>query len=115
MNDTHTPGENKKSPEEALIADRRRILAMTPEKALETITEHPMPVSLVQSMAEEDFHLLVHAVGPDDAHPVLALASNRQWEYLLDVETWIKDRMDTHALTLWIKRLLKADPDRLTH
>lgn len=115
MTDTSTLTNSKKAAKEALTADRRRILSMTPEKALEAIAEHPMPVSLVQSMAEEDFHLLVHAVGPDDAHPVLALASNQQWEYLLDVETWFKDRMDTHALTLWIKRLLKADPDRLTH
>lgn len=115
MNDTNIPTNSRKASEEALIADRREILAMTPEKALTAIAEHPMPVSLVQSMAEEDFHLLVHAVGPDDAHPVLALASNQQWEYLLDVETWFKDRMDTHALTVWIKRLLKADPDRLTH
>ncbi len=110
-----SPEQLKKEREKQLTLERQQILSMTPEKALSAIAEHPLPVTLVQSMAEEDFYLLVHAVGPDDALPVLALASNPQWEYLLDMETWIKDRMDTHALTLWIKRLLKADADRLTH
>jgi hypothetical protein len=115
MNDSKTPAPIKERRENALALERRQLLSMTPEKALTAIAEHPYPVTLVQSMAEEDFYLLVHAVGPDDAHPVLALASNQQWEYLLDMETWVKDRMDTHALTLWLKRLLMADPDRLTH
>jgi hypothetical protein len=105
----------KKQREKALAEDRRNILALSPEKAIEAIAEHPYPVTLVQSMAEEDLYLLVHTIGPDEAHPVLALASNAQWEYLLDMEGWDRDRMDAHALTEWIQRLLKADPDRLTH
>lgn len=105
----------KKQREKALAEDRRNILALPPERALKAIAEHPYPVTLVQSMAEEDLYLLVHTIGPDDAHPVLALASNEQWEYLLDMESWDRDRVDPHALTLWIQRLLKADPDRLTH
>lgn len=115
MNDSKSPAQIKSEREAALALERQEILAMTPEKALAAIAEHPLPVTLVQSMAEEDFYLLIHSVGPDDAHPVLALASNNQWEYILDMETWAKDRMDTHALTLWIKRLLRADADRLTH
>ena len=105
----------KKQREEALAEDRRNILALPPEQALKAIARHPFPVTLVQSIAEEDLYLLVHTIGPDDAHPVLALASNEQWDYLLDMESWDRDRIDPHALTLWIQRLLKADPDRLTH
>jgi hypothetical protein len=105
----------KKQREEALAKERRNILALAPERALKAVAEHPFPVTLVQSMAEEDLYLLVHSIGPDDAHPVLALASNEQWDYLLDMESWDRDRIDPHALTLWIQRLLKADPDRLTH
>jgi hypothetical protein len=105
----------KKEREKALAEERCKILALAPEQALTAIAEHPFPVTLVQSMAEEDLYLLVHAIGPDDAHPVLALASNEQWDYLLDMDSWDRDRVDPHALTLWIQRLLKADPDRLTH
>ena len=45
----------------------------------------------------------------------MALASNQQWEYLLDMETWVRDTIDTHSMTTWLERLLKADPDRFTH
>ena len=115
MNDQLKPAEIKKQREAALAEDRRTILHLPPEQALKAIAEHPYPVTLVQSMAEEDLYLLVHTIGPDDALPVLALASNEQWDYLLDLETWDRDRLDPRAVTNWIARLLKADPDRLTY
>jgi hypothetical protein len=107
--------ETRDARAKALAVERRRILALPPEKALDAILEYPLPVTLVQSMAEEDFYLLVHTIGPDDALPVLGLASKEQWEYLLDMETWARDRVDPLAMTEWFDRLLKADPDRFTH
>lgn len=101
--------------EQALDRDRRAVLGALPEKALDLIADHPYPVTLVQSMAEEDLYHLIHAIGLDDAVPVIALASNRQWEYLLDMETWARDTVDTDAMSSWLSRLLKADPDRFTH
>ncbi|MEJ2040564.1 MAG: DUF6178 family protein [Desulfosarcinaceae bacterium] len=115
MKDLTKLTDNQRRRELELLKERRRILGLTPEKALDAILDAPFPVTLVQSFAEEDLHLLVHAIGPDDALPVLALASNEQWDYLCDVETWVHDRMDTGALTQWWQRLLKADPDRFTH
>jgi hypothetical protein len=116
MDDTIKSLKSQKAERAKTLAmERRKILAMTPEKALEAIADHPYPVTLVQSMAEEDLYFLVHHIGPDDALPVLALASNRQWEYLTDLEGWQGDRMDPHSMTKWLHRLLKADPDRFTH
>ena len=116
MNDTADSLTTKKSErDKALAIERRKILALTPEKALDAIAEHPLPVTLVQSMAEEDLYFLVHRIGPEDAQPVLALASNQQWEYLMDLEVWSRDRLDSHGMTQWLNRLLKADNDRFTH
>ena len=116
MNDISKSLKSKKTESaEALALERRKILAMTPEKALDAIADHPYPVTLVQSMAEEDFYFLVHHIGPDDALPVLGLASNQQWEFLTDMEGWQGDRMDTHGMTQWLHRLLQADADRFTH
>ena len=113
---------NQKSPQakrlarqQALALDRRRLLTLPPEKALTLVADHPYPVTLVQSMAAEDFYFLVHAIGTEDSRPILALASNEQWEYLLDMETWQRDHLAPHEMTLWLERLLKADPDRFTH
>ena len=105
----------KKERQAALAEGRQKLLSLMPEKALEAIADHPYPVTLVQSLAEEDLYLLVHSIGPDDALPVLAHASNEQWEYILDMEVWSRDRLDQRAMTQWLHRLLKADPDRFTH
>ena len=108
--------QNKKNERTlALAEDRRRILNLAPEQALDAITEYPMPVTLVQSFSEEDLSLLIQHIGLDDALPVLALASNAQWEYLIDMETWHQGQPDNLSLTRWLDRLLKADPDRFTH
>jgi hypothetical protein len=106
---------SQKNDAKALAVERRKILSLPPEKALEAVAEHPLPVSLVQSFGEEDLYMLVHTIGPDDALPLLSLASNQQWEYLLDMDAWQRDRLDPGALTEWYDRLLKADPDRFTH
>lgn len=101
--------------EKALAQDRKTILNLTPERALEAIAEHPYPVTLVQSMAEEDLYFLIHHIGPEDALSVMALASNQQWEYLLDMEVWERHRINSHSMTQWLNRLRKADADRFTH
>ncbi|MFW5937169.1 MAG: DUF6178 family protein, partial [Desulfosalsimonas sp.] len=85
-----------------LAADKRRILQLSPEKALDEILDHAQPAALVHSMAEEDFFFLVNEIGPEDALELLSLASNRQWEYILDLETWNRDRINTGALTHWM-------------
>jgi hypothetical protein len=116
MNDTAKSLQTKKiDRQKALAVERRKILAMSPEKALDAIAEHPYPVTLVQSMADEDLYFLVHNIGPEDALPVVGLASNQQWEYLMDMEGWNRDRMDSHSMTRWFRRLLNADNDRFTH
>ncbi|MFW6081064.1 MAG: DUF6178 family protein [Desulfosalsimonas sp.] len=95
-----------------LAADKRQILSNPPEKALDEILEHPQATALVHSMAEEDFFFLVHDIGPEDSIELLSLASNRQWEYIIDVEIWNRDRINTGALTHWMNLLSQADGDR---
>ncbi|GAG10346.1 unnamed protein product, partial [marine sediment metagenome] len=76
------------------------------------IIDAPRPVRLVQSLAEEDLYWLINDIGIQDALPVLSLASNDQWQYLLDLELWTKDHLDTEATNHWLGLLMKADPER---
>ncbi|MFZ5570946.1 MAG: DUF6178 family protein [Thermodesulfobacteriota bacterium] len=93
---------------------RTEILGMPPEKALNAILEAEEPLPLVHSFAEEDFYFLVHDIGPADSLPLLALASGRQWEYLLDLEIWQKDGISQSNLITWLSLLMQADSGRLT-
>ena len=71
------------------------------------------PQKLVGSLPSGDFYWLIKRVGPDDCLPVLGLASEGQWQYLLDLEIWKRDRLDLEEVTAWLGRLQEADPRRL--
>ena len=91
---------------------RREILSLPPEKALKEILEAHQPAALVHSFPEEDFYFLVNDIGPGDAIELLSLGSNRQWEYILDLEAWEKDRIEIKAVTKWFDLLLRSDSHR---
>lgn len=96
----------------ALQIKRSEILALPPERAMESILSDPHPAALVHSFPETDFYLLVQDIGPEDALPLLALASDRQWDHIVDLESWSQDRIDIKSLTRWMSLLLEADPKR---
>ena len=91
---------------------RRKVLELPPEKALDRILDDPQPAALVHSFPEQDFYLLINEIGPEDSLPLLSLATNKQWEHIVDLETWQKDRLDPKAVTRWLSLLLEADPKR---
>lgn len=97
-----------------LLETRRRIISLPPEKALDSILEMHQPAALVHSFPEQDFYFLIHDIGPEDSLPLLQLASARQWEYILDMEIWDRDRIKMESVTQWVDLFLQADPERLS-
>ncbi len=91
----------------------KEIMSLPGKEAMERILDSFTPAHLVQSLAPEDLYWLVQDIGPEDALPILARATSEQWQYVLDLELWRKDRLDFHALHYWLPLLLKADPQRL--
>jgi len=97
---------------EKLREKRLQILALPPKKAMETILEDPQSVALVHSFAEQDFYFLIHDIGAGGSLPLLTLASNRQWEHIVDLEVWRRDQIDIESVSRWLSLLLQADPKR---
>jgi len=91
---------------------RRQLMTLEPREAMERILNDPQPLALVHSFPEQDFYFLIHDIGPEDALPLLALASNRQWDHLVDLDTWQKDQLDIRAVSRWLDLLLEADSKR---
>jgi len=96
-----------------LAAERKKILALPPEEALERILDASQPAAIVHSIPPEDLYLLIQEIGHDDALPLLALASNRQWDFIVDMEVWQRDRINLGLVTKWFNLLLQTDADRL--
>ena len=107
-----TPDKKNTVRLQQLHEKRRSIMALSPEEALDRILDDPQPAALVHSLPMTDFYLLVHDIGPDDSLPLLQLASDRQWDHLMDLETWQHDRLDLSAASRWMDLLLTADPNR---
>ena len=109
--------ENKKviTRIENLHQMRKKIVSMSPENALNAILDSPQPTALIHSFPEEDFYFLIHDIGLEDSHPLLSLASAKQWEYIVDLEVWQKDRIELKSVTRWLDLLFKVDPNRFIH
>ena len=103
---------NIRRKEMKLRALRQDILASAPEEALDMILDAPAPASLIQSFPDQDLYYLIHKIGPYDCIPILALARSDQWEYMLDVEVWDRDRLNTAMMTKTFDLLFQADPER---
>ena len=97
---------------EKLREKRLQILALPPKKAMDTILEDLQPVALVHSFPEQDFYFLIHDIGAGDSLPLLTLASNKQWEHIVDLEVWRRDQIDIECVSRWLSLLLQADPKR---
>ncbi len=97
---------------EKMRKKRLQILSLPPKKAMETILEDPQPVALVHSFPEQDFYFLINDIGAGDSLPLLALASNKQWEHIVDMEVWHRDRIEVESVSRWLSLLLNADPER---
>jgi hypothetical protein len=100
---------------EKLREKRLQILALPPKNAMAAILEDPQPVALVHSFPEQDFYFLIHDIGAGDSLPLLSLASNKQWEHIVDLEIWRKDRIDVTSASRWLSLLLEADPERFIY
>ncbi|MFH1488046.1 MAG: DUF6178 family protein, partial [Pseudomonadota bacterium] len=57
--------------------------ALSGSQILDRVLSSPSPEELVKSLPSEDFYWLVKRVGEYDCLPLLELASEEQWQYLL--------------------------------
>jgi len=97
---------------ENLARQRKELLSLSPGEMLNAVLNSNQSTALVHSFSEEDFYFLIHNIGIEDAHPLLYLASNKQWEYIIDLEVWEKDRTEPASMTKWFDLLFKVDPGR---
>jgi uncharacterized protein DUF6178 len=108
----HSPTVSVEERIQRLKMKRAAVMDLPPEKKRGEILSFAQPAALVHAFGEQDFLLLVEEVGPDDALELIALASDRQWEHLLDSRIWDGDRVDVTRMTRWFDRLFRTDARR---
>ncbi|ETR67346.1 MAG: metal-dependent hydrolase of the beta-lactamase superfamily, partial [Candidatus Magnetoglobus multicellularis str. Araruama] len=96
----------------ALKEMRKELLTLSPEKALNAIISCKQPLPLVHSIPAQDLFVLIHEIGLNDALPILSMASEQQWLYIMDAQIWKRDRLCMTETTRWLYWLQKSDPIR---
>lgn len=91
----------------------KRIRSLSGRDIIRNLLELDNPREAVRRLPEEDFYWMVKKVGEQDAVALLELASEEQWQYLLDLETWNGDRVDVICTGAWLERIEQADSVRL--
>ncbi|MDY7036848.1 MAG: DUF6178 family protein [Thermodesulfobacteriota bacterium] len=89
------------------------LFAISGSEALNRILEYDDPKPLIQNLAKVDFLWLIKKIGETDSLPILKIASAEQWQYMLDMEIWQRDRLDLNQISTWLDRFQQADPERL--
>ncbi len=76
---------------------------------LKHILDLENPKKVIQKLPLQDFYWLIKKIGEDDCLPVLELGTREQWQHVMDLEIWQKDRLDMSEAFRWLQRLQLAD------
>jgi hypothetical protein len=87
--------------------------SLSGREVLTHIFNRENPSALIQGLSSQDFYWLVKKVGEEDSHSLLHLATPDQWQYLIDLDLWVKDQVQLHQFNFWLRQLLDADARRL--
>ena len=80
---------------------------------LDWLLAQERPAALLRRLPEQDCYWLAKGCGSEERIALLALCSEAQWQHLLDLEIWDRDRLDLEAVGRWLTRLIQADAPRL--
>ncbi|OPX34084.1 MAG: hypothetical protein B1H12_10690 [Desulfobacteraceae bacterium 4484_190.2] len=91
----------------------KELYPLSGKEVLDYILEREDSRQFIQELPSDDFFWLIKKVGDDDCMPLLELASEDQWQHVLDLEIWQKDRLHLEQISRWIGKLEYADAGRL--
>jgi len=72
------------------------------------------PERLIQQLPELEVFLTVKEVGERDALDLISLTTPDQFQYLLDLEFWKKDRLDPEKILQWMEILLESGENKVS-
>jgi len=102
--------------DKVLFLDNRSLLQnyrhLSGSELVNRILSLPRPGDFIRTLSCQDFYWLIKKIGADDSLPLLQLASEEQWQYILDLEIWDRDLFHLERAAGWFQRLILADGER---
>ncbi|MBW6484886.1 MAG: hypothetical protein K0B01_01875 [Syntrophobacterales bacterium] len=89
------------------------LLSLPGDKLLQRVLDSENPGELVKQLPAEDLFWVVKRIGADDCLALLEIASEEQWQYLVDLDVWRKDLLSPQKALAWLKLLSILGADLL--
>jgi len=96
------------------LEEKVAIVLNTPwEKRQQLILLADDSQALVQALPEEEIYWTIKETGTADALPVIARTSFEQFQYIIDIDCWQKDRIDMEQVTEWLQLMLRCNESKV--
>jgi hypothetical protein len=83
------------------------VLRARGKERLQTLFLSEHPEELVQSLPELEVFLTVKEVGERDSLDLISLTTPEQFQYLLDLDFWKRDQLDSEKILQWMEILIE--------
>jgi hypothetical protein len=90
------------------------VLKVRGKERLHTLFLSENPEQLVQQLPEFEIFLTVKEVGEKDSLELISLTTPEQFQYLLDLDFWKKDRLDPEKILHWMELLVESGEKKVT-
>jgi len=92
------------------LEEKVAIVLNTPwEKRQQLILLADNSQALVQGLPDEEIYWTIKETGTADALPVIARTSFEQFQYIIDIDCWQKDRIDMEQVMEWLQLMLRCN------
>jgi hypothetical protein len=91
----------------------RCVQSLRGKEQMDLLTLSSQAVPVVRLLPEEDVYFMVKEVGEEDALPVLAIISEKQLQYIFDMEWWRGDKFLPQRAMDWLLWMEKANDQQL--
>ena len=93
----------------------RCVQSLRGKEQMDLLTLSRHAVEVARLLPEEDIYFMVKEVGEEDALPVLAIISEKQLQYLFDMEWWRGDKFLPQKALDWLLLMETANDQQLLH
>ncbi|MFC1592276.1 DUF6178 family protein [Thermodesulfobacteriota bacterium] len=98
-----------------LSLDRKVGLVLTApwKRRMEIILMAADSRKLVQALPEEEVYWTIKQRGAEDSLAVISRTNHEQFQYLIDMDCWVKDCADIDKITTWYRLLSKCNESKV--
>lgn len=93
----------------------RCVQSLRGKDQMDLLTLSSQAVAVARLLPAEDIYFMVKEVGEEDALPVLAIISEKQLQYIFDMEWWRGDKFLPQRAMDWLLWVEKANDRQLLH